>query len=431
MKAWTKRLTIVAISALIAGFTAPAGAGDDAPSGRVTFYKDVLPVLQQNCQICHRPGGDNIAGMVAPMSLVTYREVRPWAKAIATNVQARKMPPWFASTQTHGIFENERTLTGGEIATLVKWASTGAVTGNPGDAPEPLTFEDTGGWQAGQPDLIIQIPEEYPVPDEADDHYVSFQTLITEDQLPADRWLRSVEWMSGSEVVHHIVGSATARLPDGRMQRDGLGSTAPGEEPMIFPEGYAKKLYAGSTINFSMHYHKEPGPGTSVLDRSSVGFRFWKADDPPIRHEVFRNGIGGSYEIPPYHPNWQVGASRTFAEDTTIISLHPHMHLRGKDARYVAFYPDGTVEELLYVPRWDFNWQTDYLYAEPKRLPAGTRVEFTVHYDNSTANPSNPDPSVAMGFGGRTTDEMMIGFINYTNTAPSVLDQEPGDSGTE
>jgi hypothetical protein len=151
-----------------------------------------------------------------------------------------------------------------------------------------------------------------------------------------------------------------------------------------------------------------------------VGFRFWDRDkDPRITHPVERNGImNTSFEIPPGHSNWVVGASKTFNVGTTILSLHPHMHLRGKDAEYIAHYPDGTQETLVTVPNFDFNWQLDYFYNEPKKVPAGTRVEFTVHYDNSADNKYNPDHTISMGWGGPTTSEMMIGYISYTNTEP-------------
>lgn len=422
MKSWRGKLQIAGFMLVIWGVTTQIPAQES--SRRVTFFKDVVPVLQENCQMCHRQGGDNIAGMVAPMSLITYREVRPWAKSLAQEVKSRTMPPWTGSEASHGVFANERILPEEDIATLVAWANTGAVAGNQADAPAPLDFSDYDGWQAGTPDIEIAFTEAYFVPDDVEDHYISFRAPIPEELLGEARWLRSIEWRSGSEVVHHIVGSATATLPDGSTQRIGLGSTAPGEEPMDFPEGYGIRLPSGSVIAFSMHYHKEPGPGTGTWDRSSVGFRFWESDDPPIRHAVLRAGLtNGGFEIPPGHPNWAVGWARTFDEDTTLLSLHPHMHLRGKAARYLAIYPDGTVEELLNIPEYDFNWQTDYMYREPKRIPAGTRIEFMAHFDNSTDNPFNPDPTIPMGWGGATTEEMMIGYVNYTNTAPVEFDE--------
>lgn len=413
-----------------AAMTAPAFAAEDA-ARRVTFTKDVLPIFQENCVICHRPGGANIAGMVAPMSLTDYEEARPWAKAIEQVVTEKVMPPWYASEEFSGHFQNERGLTDAEIATLVRWVRSGAPRGNPNDAPPPLEFEDTGGWVAGQPDLVIKLPEPYWVKDEVTDEYAYFTAEISKEQLPEDRWLRSVEWRPDSKVVHHIVGSEIYADADGEPMRQSLGSIAPGEEPHVFPPGYGKKLRAGSKIYFSMHYHKEPGEGTGAWDQSMVGFRFWDQEtDPPVRHNMIWRGISnGTFEIPPGENHWEVGAAITFDEDTLIHSLHPHMHLRGKDAKYVAVYPDGRREPLLFVPKWDFDWQLDYSYAEPKLVPAGTRVEFLAHYDNSTENEANPDATIPVRWGGPTTDEMMIGFIHYCAAEPQELDVHDMDEG--
>ncbi len=388
---------------------------------RVTFTKDILPILQEHCIRCHRHGGDNISGMVAPMSLMTYKEVRPWSKAIQKAVTAKTMPPWFASEAQHGIFNNERRLADNDIATIQSWVASGAARGNPADAPEPLEFPSTNGWLTGDPDLIVTMPEPYLVEDDVDDLYVNFETEpLTAEQLPTDRWLRAIEWRGDSEVVHHIVGYASLTNEDGTLERFELGSIAPGEEGTLYPEGYGKLLKAGSKIHFNMHYHKEAGPGTEVSDQSLVGFRFWdEENDPPIQHQVMRNGIMNRFfEIPPGHDSWEVGASKTFDVETKIMSLHPHMHLRGKDARYEIIYPDGRRETMLDVPRFDFNWQLDYVYHEPLIVPAGTRVEFTVHYDNSAENDYNPDPTIPMKWGGPTTMEMMIGYISYANAEP-------------
>jgi mono/diheme cytochrome c family protein len=410
-----------------------ASTADAASNKRPTFTKDVLPILQEQCIRCHRSGGDNIAGMIAPMSLMTYQEVRPWAKAISKAVTTKKMPPWFADEATHGVFKNERGLTDDQIETITTWINSGAPRGNPKDAPEPVVFQSSNGWLTGEPDLVVRMPEPYFVEDDVLDLYVNFTTdAISHDDLPETSWLRSIEWRGDTDVVHHIVGSAKLdgeTSESGRAKRYPLGSIAPGEEGTNFPEGYGLLLRKDSKINFNMHYHKEPGPGTGKYDQSMVGFRFWDEDkDPAIVHKVQRNGIASmSFEIPPGHPDWEVGAARTFDVDTTILSLHPHMHLRGKDAKYIAYYPDGTQETLVNVPQFDFNWQLDYFYDEPKKVPAGTRIEFTVHYDNSEENESNPDHTIPMSWGGPTTSEMMIGYISYTGTEPMKADKESTD----
>lgn len=418
-----KGLTICLTALAIVSLGTLAATGETTQSARVTFTKDVLPILQQKCVACHREGGNDIAGMVAPMSLRTYAEVRPWAKAIVKAIKSKDMPPWDASPAFNGVFSNERTLTDAEIATIEKWVKTGFARGRDNDAPKNFNLPSYNGWNIGEPDLIIYLPEPYWVADEVRDIQPSFVVDITEEQLPRDRWLRSIEWKADSDVVHHIVGGSTTpgeiEFPDGS-NRQSLGSIAPGEDPTIYPPGYGKILHKGSKIRFGMHYHKEPGPGTGVWDRSMIGFRFWDEEkDPPVRHQVHWNGISGrGYEIPPNHSNWQVGAARTFAVSTTILSLHPHMHLRGKDMKYIAFYPDGRQETLLDVPKYDYDWQTNYIFKEPKLVPAGTRVEVVGHYDNSSDNDINPNPTIPVRGGALTTDEMFIGFISYTNTEP-------------
>ncbi len=401
---------------------APASSALDRAA---TFHRDVLPILQRACQACHRQGGDNYTGMVAPMALTTYDEVRPWAKAIAKNVETRVMPPWYADPRYHGVFKNERTLSEHEIETIVGWVKAGAPAGDPAAAPRAREFPELDGWRIGAPDLVVDAPR-YFVPDDVDTHYQSHVVELTPDILAESRFISAIEWRGGSSVVHHIVGYAYLPGADvkDRSKAYGLGSIAPGEEPMAFPEGFAKILVAGSKLVFSTHYHKEKGPGTGVWDRSQVAFRFHPAGTR-VDHFVEHNGISnGAFDIPPGAANWRVGAARHFAEDSLVLALHPHMHLRGKNARYVARYPDGTSEELLSVPGWNFNWQTDYSFAQPKVLPAGTLVDYSAHFDNSTANAANPDPRVAIDNGPETTDEMMIGYITWARRAPRALTVE-------
>jgi hypothetical protein len=384
----------------------------------VTFTRDVLPIVQENCVVCHRPGGQNIAGMVAPFSLMNYDEARPWAKTIERVVVNKEMPPWYASEHSDGVFKNERKLTEQQIHTIVAWVQSGAKRGNPADAPEPVRFEDTGGWIIGKPDLEVKIPEPFLVKDDVTDQYQNFFAEIPADQFTEDRWLRAIEWKPDAECVHHIVGFEVYQDGNGAQGRQGLGSVAPGEEPPVFPEGYGKRLHKGARVVFQMHYHKEPGPGTQQIDQSSVGFRFWDDEkDPPVRHNMIWDGIVNfRFQLEPGQADVEFSADRTFDKDSTILSLHPHMHLRGKSAEYIAYYPDGSQELLLSVPRWNFDWQLDYTFREPKRVPAGTRIEYTAVFDNSANNPANPNPSQTVHWGEATTDEMMIGFLHYTST---------------
>lgn len=413
---------LAALAALTASVSLTASA--EVPA-RPTFTKDILPILQDNCQNCHRPLGANLSGMVAPMSLMTYQEVRPWAKAISRAVSEKSMPPWHASEKHHGVFKNERTLTQDEIDTLVKWTEMRAPRGNPKDAPEPINFPQTG-WNFGEPDLVVEFPEPYFVADEVEDLYHNITTKLTEEQLPETKWIKQLEFRPGSEVVHHIIGYA---LPDtgddaeisareGEQTRGMLGGMAPGTEEADYPEGFGIQLDPGSLITFAMHYHKESGPGTGKMDTSGIGFVFHEA---PVKHPIEISTIAhGAFEVPPGVDDWRVGASRTFHEDTILLSMMPHMHLRGKSARYTAHYPDGTSEELLDVPEYDFNWQTQYDLAVNKLLPAGTRIEMDLRYDNSEAKAEDIgfNPNRPVHFGGPTTDEMDLAWITIAPAEP-------------
>jgi len=399
----TRRSTlgITLLSASLPLLLATAAAAVDVQS-EVTFTKDVLPILQENCQTCHRPFGLNLGGMVAPMSFMNYAETRPWAKSIARQVQERQMPPWHASPQHDGVFSNQRTLSDSDIATLVRWASTGAPRGDAADAPEPLVWPE-GEWTLGEPDLVVEFPEPYWVADEVEDQYVNIDVEITEEMLPEPRWIRVGQAKGGSTVVHHIIARP-------------LGGLAPGTDPAEYPEGYGALLEPGTTVTFQMHYHKEAGPGTGVWDKSQVAVWF---HDKPVTHPVTTTAIADMrFEIPAGAANHTVKAERTFDDDITLLAMLPHMHLRGIYARYDAYYPDGSHEVLLEVPRYDFNWQTRYHFKELKRIPAGTRVEFTASYDNSAENAARVgfDSTRAVRYGEPTTDEMMFGFMTIAPT---------------
>ncbi len=402
----TRILTIVSIAALMLG--APLAAANNAADAQSspTFYKEVLPILQDNCQVCHRANGANLGGMVAPMSFTSYQDTRPWAKSIAKQVESKLMPPWHASDELHGVFVNERTLTDAEIDTIVAWAKTGAAAGNEADAPAPRDFGANTGWSIGVPDLVLDMGTDYLVEDDVEDHYITFVTEITEEQLPEPRWLKAVEFRPGSSVVHHIIAQP-------------LGGIAPGNDPNVYNDGYGRLMKPGTQLRWQMHYHKEPGAGTAVMDRSSVALKFY----PPGYEPDFVVQVDPlatmDFAIPAGDPNYSAVTSKKFERDTKLIAYTPHMHVRGKAARYVAKYPDGTEELLLDVPAYDFNWQTNYEYpAEGKMVPAGTEVELTMWWDNSADNPSNPDPTKVVTFGQPTTDEMMFGFVTYVDAEP-------------
>jgi len=422
-----KTAAIVLMGAVaVIGIASPAVWGDEAAADRVTFTKDILPILQQNCQTCHRPAGQNMSGMVAPMSLMTYEEVRPWAKAIAKVVGDKKMPPWHASEVQNGIFSNERTLTKEEIAMIDAWVAQNAPRGNPQDAPAPVDFKE--GWFIGTPDLELSFPEPYLVEDDVQDLYHNIDVKLTAEQLPSDKWIKAIEFRPGSEVVHHIIAYASA--PDAKqMKADAenetdeeflrsrvmIGGLAPGTDPGYYPDGYAFPLKKDSTITFAMHYHKEAGPGTAVLDDSVMAIKF--EDGAPAHEMKITNMAHGAFEVPPNTKDWYVVGAETFDKDILLVNLFPHMHLRGQWSRYTAFYPDGTSEVLLETPEYDFNWQEYYYYKQPKRIPAGTRIEFEMKFDNSPERGASAgfNSNVPVHFGGPTTEEMDLGWYTFAN----------------
>lgn len=394
-------------------------AGVTAAQPLLTFHRDVLPILQDHCQACHRPRGQNLGGLVAPMPLTTYDEVRPWARAIIRKVEAREMPPWFATDHTRGVFFNERTLTEEQIQTLVEWERSGASDGRREDAPAPKPFlEDSSsliGWSLGEPDLTVSA-EPYWIPDEESDENTSLNT----ERLLDDIWVQGVEFRASSSVVHHMC--AAAILPEdtpGPDRQTSLGCSALGTEPRLLPEGYAFLLPKDTAIRLNIHYHKQPGPGTGVWASAEIGFILSKT---PVRHRVRFNPVANTtFEIPPGHASWPVGAARVFERDTTILALWPHGHLRAVAVKYTAVYPDGTKELLLDVPRFDHSWQIVYNYRSPKRIPAGTRIEVVYRYDNSEPRGARRgfDAGQAVRFGDQSTDEMMLGYVEYTDTETS------------
>lgn len=405
---------------------------------RVTYTKDVAPILQESCVTCHRPAGANLSGMIAPMSLMSYAEVRPWSKAITKVVSSKDMPPWQASEKVHGQFRNERTLTQAEIDTIVAWVDQGAARGRPADAPKPLP-EPEGGWTIGEPDLIVGFDEPYWVPDDTNDIQPFLIATLKEDAIDEPKWIKAIEFKPGTEVVHHIVtflvdpGADALDLTSQKL----FGLIAPGTDPQTFDDGFGIELLPQSIIGFAMHYHKEAGPGTGVWDESIMALTF---QDGPVDHPVDISALAyGTFEIPPGHPSWKVGASWTWEKDFYVLGYMPHTHLRGSAVRYTAFYPDGTSELLLDVPEYDYNWQTGYEYKDYKAMPAGTRIEWELWYDNSPekAEAAGFNSGRAVAFGGPTTDEMDLGWITTAwvesgDTAPpriTLFDDAAQDAG--
>jgi hypothetical protein len=410
---------------------AVAAVAAAAPTSQVTFYKDVLPVLQKNCQSCHRQGE------AGPMQFTSYESTRPWAAAIKAAVLSKKMPPWYADPH-FGKFANDRSLSESDIKTLVSWVDTKAPAGNPKDAPKPVQFAD--GWAMGKPDVVLELPNPVAVPSSGtiDYQYVVMHTGFTEDKYiqfaearPSDR-----------EHCHHII--AFVREPDSPWMKDApigvafvpqrgkggegggggmgdfLAGYAPGTVPQTLRPGQVKLVKAGSDIVFQLHYTANGTPGS---DRSKVGMIFADPKVKPTERVMTLAASNPKFSIPPGDGNYRVDAKITLQDEATLIYLLPHMHLRGKDFDYRITYPDGKTEKILSVPNYSFSWQLSYYLAEPLKLPAGTTIECTAHYDNSPNNKFNPDPTKEIHFGEQSWDEMMIGFFDVAIP----LDKNPMD----
>lgn len=405
---WKRRLGMPLLGAVI---TALLAMGGEVRAERVTYAKDVAPIIQSNCQECHRPGE------AVPMPLTSYEQVRPWAKSLQEAVVSRTMPPWHADPSI-GEFSNERRLTEEEIDTFVAWAEQGAPMGNPADLPEPVEY--TEGWKIGEPDMIFEMAKPvHLAADLVDEYkYVMIPTNLTED-----RWVEAAECRPGNvEVVHHIIAFIREA---GSGERGGLGASlggyAPGLEPAVLPPGEALYLPAGSTLVLQMHYNKEAG--LEATDDSKIGVRF--AREPVTKR--LRMGAAGNrtFAIPPYEENHEVNAVEVIQEDMHMQSITPHMHLRGKNMKVWAELPDGSVKDLVWVPNYDFDWQTSYRFAEPVALPAGTKVHAKAFFDNSENNPYNPDPSAEVRWGLPTYTEMMFAFYSYTLDDEQLNEMDP------
>jgi hypothetical protein len=421
-----------------------------SPAAAVTFSHDVAPILYAHCVSCHHPGD------IAPMPLLTYQQARPWAAAMKEAVVTRKMPPWKADPN-YGKWSNDPSLSAAEIATIRAWVENGTPEGNPKEMPTPPTFSN--GWKIGKPDAVIAIPEHTVAASGPDQYaYINVPTHFTED-----RWIVAAELRPGNrKVVHHAhvfvvdperkssaakddpvteyahwlrikEGTLEWVRPDAPVIDNGcsvddnglfpgskssdlgslISSYLPGREADVYPEGTARKIPAGSTVNFQIHYHPT---GKTETDDTSVGLIFAKAPPRQISRRIDLSNQ--MFLIPAGDPDHAVSECHTFNKDVLITSLTPHMHFRGKAMRIVADLPDGQKKTLLRVPHYDFNWQFTYRAETPIYLPKGTRIEILAEFDNSANNPLNPDPSKTVRWGSASENEMMDGWIEYLD-APS------------
>ena len=368
----------------------------------VTFAKDVAPIFYKSCTGCHRPGE------IAPMSLLTYKDARPWAKSIREKVSNRVMPPWHADP-AHGEWRNDRRISQQAIDTIVSWVNNGAKEGDPKDLPPAPEY--TPGWRIGKPDQTFSTPEQsVPADGVVKYQYITVPTNFKEDRLITSAEIRS----SAHQVVHHVI--VFVQEP-GQTRSEGrlLVGFAPGEDPTVFAPGFARRVPAGANLVFQVHYTPN---GTAQKDVTTVGLIFAKA---PIKYTVVtRPVLFTGFTIPAGDPNYEVKSNFTFNEPAHLYSFMPHMHLRGKDFVYRAVFPDGTTQTLLSVPQYDFSWQTYYIAKNPIAVPKGTRIECTAHFDNSTGNKYNPDATKDVRWGDQTWEEMMIGWLSfvYDNVPP-------------
>jgi thiol-disulfide isomerase/thioredoxin len=383
----------------------PEGPKAAAPPGKVTFHKDVEPIFQRRCVECHRPGE------IGPFSLLTYAKAKASAARIKEVVSQRRMPPWHADPK-HGEWKNDRHLSKEELDTVVAWVAGGAPPGDPKDAPPARKFPE--GWQIGTPDAVYKIPRPEKVPAEGT---IPYRYLRVPTDLKEDRWVQAVEVRpSARAVVHHVLVFVQYPLQrlreqppiDGGLFNGYFAIMVPGESPMVYPEGTGKKVPAGATLVFQIHY---TATGEAAEDQTAIGLVWSKK---PVTQEVVTRGIVNQFiRIPAGAPNHREEATFTFKEDAKILSFLPHMHVRGKSFRYTMIAPDGKEEILLDIPKYDFNWQTCYRAKEPRPVKAGTKIRAVAHFDNSKDNPANPDPTKDVRFGQQTWEEMLIGYMDF------------------
>jgi peroxiredoxin len=420
----TRRDLAVALEELLAGkpvsqpVTEAAGCligrvRRPAASGEVTYARHIARVFEQRCVTCHH------AGSVAPFALTSYREAVGWAETIREVIAEQRMPPWHANPQ-YGSFANDARMPEEEKRLVLDWVRNGAPEGDPKDLPPAQPWVE--GWRIPKPDLVIDMPQPFAVPAEGT---VRYQYFTVDPGFREDRWVKAAEARPGNRaVVHHLLVFIEA--PGGRRvaQEGAFGSQfvaagVPGMPPLLYGEGEAKFIPAGSRLVFQVHYTPN---GTAQTDRSQVGLVF--ADPKTVKREIRSEIVlNHRFRIPPGVDDYPVEAAYQFRQDTLLYSLMPHMHLRGKSFRFEAVYPDQRREVLLDVPRYSFDWQNLYVLARPKLMPEGTVLHCSASFDNSEKNLSNPDPKKTVTFGDQTWEEMMVG---YFDTALAYQDLGPG-----
>lgn len=406
--------------------TETIGCPIDLPSRKpsstaaVTYSRDIAPLMQAHCQECHRPGG------IGPFTLTNYEDALRWADDIRDFTAKKIMPPWKAEAG-HGEFTNRRAMAQADIDRIAAWVEAGAPEGNRADLPPLRKFD--GSWKHGEPDLVVEMPEEYRLSADGADEYRCF---VIPTDFADDQYVVSLEVLPGNaRVVHHVLvfvdntGAAEeldAKHPGpgypvsggspGFFPLGGIGGWAPGNTADKLPAGLAKVLPKGAKLVMQVHYHKSGKPET---DRTKVGLHFSKA---PVERPVYNitvlppEGPLGTLRIPAGESNFEVKTTLVLPNDFMLLAITPHMHLLGKDMKVTATLPDGKPQSLISVRDWDFNWQESYQYEKPMQLPRGTRIDMVAHFDNSEKNPVNPSrPPRTSKWGEQTFDEMCIAFL--------------------
>ncbi len=395
---------------LLMSYLPSSTSGNGNDKTLITFAKDVAPIFQKRCEECHRAGG------VAPMSLTTYEESRPWARSIKEKIIKREMPP-FHATGAIGRYDNDPRLTDAEIATVTNWVDNGAAKGNPKDMPAPQVWKQD--WKLGAPDVVVKVQKPFTIKPGQKDLYVFF---VFDYVFPETTWIRSVETRPGNlKAVHHAnthVVPANFKVPEegyiaGDFDPSARGTVmvsgwAPGVQPIMLAEGTAVMIPKGMKLGIQIHYAPSE---VERIDQTEVGL--YLADGIVKKNLRVLFGDRKDLAILPNDASYSLTDKKTFNTEALIRFFHVHMHLRGKSYNMRFTYPDGRVEDVLTVPRYDFNWQRVYLLKEPMRVPKGTSVEFIGTYDNSAANKFNPDPLQTVRWGETTKDEMMQGRIFY------------------
>ena len=402
------RLGLVFVVVGVVLLAAASLALAQAAVGEPTFTRDVLPILQRACQQCHRPGS------VAPMALLTYEQVRPWARAIRDKTAQREMPPWFIERNV-GVraFKEDPSLSDDEIATIGRWVAADAPRGNPADAPPPIELASLDEWRIGTPEWIVELPEEQMIGAVDADRWLN---IWADSRLTEDRYIKAVETKPSTEaypVVHHVATSMRWEEADGEEGGGFLNEYAMGKNGDIFPDGTGRLIKAGTQIRFNMHYSSV---GEEIRDRTRVGFQFYPAGQVPERVLISRH-VGDSFDtldIRAGEDNARSDGYYVLPEPTQVTAFQPHMHIRGRRMCVEAIRPSGAIETLSCTGH-NFGWHIVYNYAdhEAPLLPASTILHVIGWHDNTASNRYNPDPKNWVGFGNRSIDDMSFAWMSF------------------